>query len=398
MKKLMILGAGIYQVPLIKKAKEMGLHVIVASYPGNYPGFALADEIVYADTRDKDKILEAAKAAGIDGIVTTGTDVAVISLGYVCEKLGLAGIPLRAAEILTDKAAMKEAFRGSVSTAAFEKCRTKEEAEQAAARLGYPVMVKACDSSGSRGINKVSEQSGLEDACREALSVTKKPYFLVEKYVQGREIGLDAFVAGGKIQLFLPHKKYVYRAGTATSPGGHAFPCDLDEDLRGKLHRELEQIIAVTGMDNCAVNSDVILTDSGEVSILEAGGRAGATCIPELISVYTGIDYYELMIRCALGEEISLTQTAGIPCQARLIVSSREGILRSVDEETLASLRSGNVQIDLDVKAGDPIPKLHNGTDRIGQVIAAGLTEEEMDQMMDRITACLEIIPKEEAI
>ena len=47
MKKIMILGAGIYQVPLIKTAKRMGLYTIVVSIPGNYPGFALADKVYY---------------------------------------------------------------------------------------------------------------------------------------------------------------------------------------------------------------------------------------------------------------------------------------------------------------------------------------------------------------
>ena len=393
MKKLMILGAGIYQVPLIKKAKELGLYAAVVSWPGSYPGFALADEIVYADTRDKEGILNAARRIGIDGIVTTGTDVAVSSLGYVCSQMGLTGIPYRAAQILTDKAAMKEAFRGRVSTADFEKCSSAEEAYAAASRLGYPVMVKACDSSGSRGVNKVSDESGLEAACSEALEVTKKPYFLVEKFVPGTEIGLDAFVAGGRILLFLPHRKYVYRAGSVTIPGGHAFPCGLSREMNEKLYRELEGIIEASGMDNCAVNSDVILTDSGDVSILEAGGRAGATCIPELVSIHTGIDYYELMIRCALGEKISAPEPKTEPCQARLIVSRTAGILRSVDDQMLEQLRSEGAEVSLDVKPGDEIPMLHNGTDRIGQVIAKGVSDQEMDHIMDRVAGCLVIEP-----
>ena len=57
MKKLMILGAGIYQVPLIRKAREMGLCTIVVSIPGNYPGFALADQVCHLDTRDREGIL-----------------------------------------------------------------------------------------------------------------------------------------------------------------------------------------------------------------------------------------------------------------------------------------------------------------------------------------------------
>ena len=71
MKKIMILGAGIYQVPLIKTAKRMGLYTIVVSIPGNYPGFALADKVYYENTVDDEKILEIARAEQIDGIVTT---------------------------------------------------------------------------------------------------------------------------------------------------------------------------------------------------------------------------------------------------------------------------------------------------------------------------------------
>ena len=88
MKKLMIMGAGIYQVPLIKRAKEMGIYTIVVSIPGNYPGFALADQICYENTVDYERILEVAKREQIDGIVTAGTDVAVITIGKVCDELG----------------------------------------------------------------------------------------------------------------------------------------------------------------------------------------------------------------------------------------------------------------------------------------------------------------------
>ena len=60
MKKIMILGAGIYQVPLIRTARRMGLYTIVVSIPGDYPGFALADKIYELNTRDKEAILAAA--------------------------------------------------------------------------------------------------------------------------------------------------------------------------------------------------------------------------------------------------------------------------------------------------------------------------------------------------
>ena len=102
MKKIMILGAGIYQVPLIRAAKEMGFFVIVVSIKGDYPGFALADKIYYINTTDREAVLKAAVSEKIDGICTTGTDVAVSSIGYVCEHMELSGISEKAADLVTD--------------------------------------------------------------------------------------------------------------------------------------------------------------------------------------------------------------------------------------------------------------------------------------------------------
>ena len=59
---ILILGAGIYQVPLIKKAQEMGLRAVITSIPGNYPGFAAADKVYYANTTDKDAVLDIARS------------------------------------------------------------------------------------------------------------------------------------------------------------------------------------------------------------------------------------------------------------------------------------------------------------------------------------------------
>ena len=179
MKKIMILGAGIYQVPLIRTARRMGLYTIVVSIPGDYPGFALADKIYELNTRDKEAILAAAEKEQIDGICTSGTDVAVSTIGYVCEKMHLSGIPYEAAEILTDKAKMKDAFRqGGVSAADGMRVRSAEEAQKAAEQLGYPVVVKRVDSSGSRGITVVEHSGQIEEAYENARNGSARDYVL----------------------------------------------------------------------------------------------------------------------------------------------------------------------------------------------------------------------------
>ena len=128
MKKVMILGAGIYQVPLIKTAKKLGLYTIVVSIPGNYPGFELADKVYYENTVDDEKILEIAKEEQIDGIITTGTDVCVITIGKVCDAMGLAGLSYEAAQIAVDKMLMKTKYEEyGVRTARFRKVLFRSE-------------------------------------------------------------------------------------------------------------------------------------------------------------------------------------------------------------------------------------------------------------------------------
>ena len=156
MQKIIILGAGIYQVPLIRAAKQMGLYVIVVSIPGNYPGFALADKVYEINTTDKEAILSISMKEQISAIATTGTDVAVATIGYVCQKMGLTGIPFEASKLVTDKALMKEAFRRyGVTTAAFEVIHSRDEALAAFQKIGTPAILKIVDKSGSLGIIRV---------------------------------------------------------------------------------------------------------------------------------------------------------------------------------------------------------------------------------------------------
>ena len=369
-KKLMILGAGIYQLPLIKKAKEMGLYTIAVSIPGHYPGLACADKCLYVNTTDVEAVCAAAKEEGVDGICTSGTDVCMPSLAAACSLLGLPGISPAAASVLSDKCAMKEMFKtGGVRTADFRIVHTEEEALKAAEAIGWPVMVKAPDSSGSRGITLTERAEDLPEAFAEAMRVSRSGRAVVEKaLVGGTEIGLDAFVLDGEIVLFLPHYKQVYKTSRAGMPAGHSFPYRESEELLSDLRLQLERAVNMSGADNCAVNADIMIVD-GKAWVLEMGGRCGATGIPELITCHTGVDYYRLIIETALGTAEKPVVTADRPCMSRLLFADRTGRLTRIDREGLSLLNRDGVEISLDYEEGEEVFLPKNGTDRIGQVI-----------------------------
>lgn len=384
MKKVMILGAGVYQVPLIRKAREMGLYAIVVSIPGNYPGFELADKVYFENTVNYEKILSIAKKEKIDGIVTTGTDVAVITIGKICDALGLKGVSEEGASIACDKIMMKKVFEesGKVNTADFyfaDIDGTIEDYQKISEKIGYPVIFKAVDSSGSRGITCVKNASEIKHAYEAVAKVTRQDKFVIEKYLVGEEFGAQAYVQDGKVEFVLPHGDYVYK-GDAGVPIGHYAPFNLLE-YEDAIYEQTIEAIKAMKLNNCAINADFILCD-GTVYVLEIGARGGATQLIELTSLYYGFDYYEKILRVAMGEKVDFSpdNEKRVPNASHLLMSNKSGVIKEIANE-VEDMR-GICEIQYDYKVGDEIRAFRVGPDRLGHIITVGDTLEEAQRIL----------------
>lgn len=392
MKKLMIMGAGIYQVPLIKKAKEMGIETIVVSIPGNYPGFAIADRIYYENTVDYEKVLEIAKKEQIDGIVTAGTDVAVITIGKVCEEMGLSGIGYEAAKIASNKILMKQKYEEyGVRTARFRQLHFSDDVLEKTKGLQFPLIFKAVDSSGSRGIIRVNSREEFEQARLIVKENSKTDSYIVEEFIEGKEFGAQAFVYHGKVQFILPHGDYVFQGDTGV-PIGHYAPYDLSEEQLEDTRNQLTKAIAAMHLDNCAVNADFIMKD-GKTYVLELGGRSGATCLAELVSIYYGYDYYEKLILAALGEDLEFPQEQANPNASMLLRSEKDGIITKIADGNEPG-DDGLVEVQFDYEVGEAVKKFHVGPHRIGHIITKGETLEQavhtLEKAMEKIQITVE--------
>ena len=381
MKKIMILGAGIYQVPLIETAKRMGLYTIVVSIPGNYPGFALADKVYYENTVDDEKILEIAREENIDGIVTTGTDVCVITIGKVCDALGLSGLSYEAAQVAVDKMLMKTKYEEyGVRTARFRKVLfTDPDIRTTIAGLEFPLIFKSVDSSGSRGIIRVDSYDEFDSAMAYVKENTRKDYFLIEEFIEGEEFGAQAFVYNGEVVFTLPHGDYVFHGDTGV-PIGHFAPYNLEESVIKDAKKQLAGAVKAMGLDNCAINADFILKDN-KTYVLELGGRCGATCLAELVAIYYGFDYYEKILKTALGEDPDFDfGKPPVPNASHLLMSEKDGIIES---QTNHNEPNPDIyQVQFDYQPGDEVHKFHVGPHRIGHIITKGNTLEEAQALL----------------
>jgi biotin carboxylase len=368
-KSVLILGAGIYQVPLIRQARAMGLRVLVASRPGPYPGFELADQPYHVDTTDAAAVLDIARREKIAGICTTGTDVALAALGRVADELHLPGPSAAAASIATNKLLMRQACRAvGVRMPDFRGVRDRAEACRAMNELGLPVMVKAVDSSGSRGIVKVNRPADLDAAIEKVLAVNRYESFLVEQFIEGTDCGAEAFVHRGRLVFLLPTGCMVFH-GDATVPIGHYLPFPESLGCLADLREQVERCVRAAGLDNCAMNFDFILID-GRIYVIEFGARAGATGLPELVSLHCGTKYYEQILRAALGLEPRFGPATGPSCAVHLLLSDRDG--RLVEWRNLNPPDDPTMDISFDCRPGEPVRRFRIGPDRIGQIIVRG--------------------------
>lgn len=384
----MILGAGIYQVPLIKKARELGIYTIVVSIPGNYPGFEYADKVYYENTTDYDKILELARGEQIDGIVTAGTDVAVITIGKVCDALGLKGLSFEAAQIASDKMKMKEQYeKFGVRTAKFRYVSLNlEDIKEKTAELAYPLIFKAVDSSGSRGIIRVDNEERFEKALQVVSEVTKKDYFIIEEFLKGDEFGAQAFIYNGEIQFIMPHGDYVFHGNTGV-PIGHWAPFELSDEIVKDAKEELKKAAVAMKLDNCAINADFILY-KGKTYVLELGGRSGATCLAEMVSLYYGFDYYEKIIRASLGEDVTFESNGGTANAAMLLSSNKTGKIAKIENR---NSDDHIVEVQYDYEIGDQVRQFQVGPDRIGHVIVKGETVEQAKETLMKVLEKIKI-------
>lgn len=377
MKKLMILGATMTQVPLVRTAKAMGYYTIVGSIDGNYPAFAEADEKCVVDITKPEDVLKKAQELKIDGIATCCMDTPVRAIGYVCEKMGLCGLKESSAIMCNDKYLMKERFeKNGVNTARFKVIRSEQDLENAAAVLDFPLVIKAVDLMASRGIFIVNDLEEARSRYHEILGMTRQDHCIIEEFIKGEEFGAQAFVYNGEVLFVLPHGDFDYKK-VMTVPVGHYAPLDQPDDVIAAAVKEATASICALELDNCAVNIDMIYRD-GKVYMLELTGRAGATNLPELVSIYYGVDYYKMIVMMAMGEdpreEFNKRNSAVTANASHFLFVEQDGDIRSIVNDNKQS--DDIAMLRIDVKEGDHVRAFVDGKDRLGEAVVKGNSTE----------------------
>jgi len=302
-KRIMILGAGVYQVPLIKKAKEMGLETVVVSPKGNYPGILLADIWLDVDTTDANRVLDAARQYAVSGVVTTGTDVSVPTVGVVVDALGLRGPTKHMADTVSSKTAFRAFLKEhALNCPDFVVCHCARDAWGFYKRQNDKMVIKPDDSSGSRGVMILDcgqTEESVIDAYRNAVKFSRSGRVCAEAFIEGVEVGGDAFFVDGEVRFLTITRKHM----DSVIVQGHSLPGSLSAAEMARVKDEIQHVASKLGYDNGAVNFDVMI-NAHDVTILELGLRNGGNGILDLVYHSEGVNLAEWLLAYTLGDSI----------------------------------------------------------------------------------------------
>lgn len=301
MKKLAIIGASYLQMPLVLKAKEMGLESVCFAWEEGAVCKDVCDHFYPVSTVDKDEILRICREIKIDGITTIASDVAVLTVNYVAEKMGLAGNPDKYSETATNKYLMRQCFMdNNVPSPKF--CLTEGTIPELVSSFRYPVIVKPTDRSGSRGVEKVDSSEGLQVAIERACKESFQKKAVIEEFVEGREISVESISYKGKHYVLQITDKVTTEAPFFVELEHHQ-PSSLTDDIKQRVKGIVLNALTALHIQYGASHAELKITKDGNIRVIEIGARMGGDFIgSDLVKLSTGYDFLRGVIEVALGD------------------------------------------------------------------------------------------------
>lgn len=299
MKSLAIIGASYLQLPLARKAREMGLYTLCFAWEEGAVCKNLVDEFFPISIVEKEQILKVCQEKHIDGICTIASDVAAPTVAYVAEKMGLVGNSYEAAVIANNKFQMRNAFsKAGIPCPKYRIVTSKEEIDM---DYSFPLIVKPTDRSGSLGITKVERGEDMMLAVEHALQCSFKHEAIIEEFVEGREISVEFISYQGKHYPLQITDKVTTGAPHFVELEHHQ-PAELSDAQYDEIYALTVRALDAIGVTNGASHSEYKITDDGRVYVMEIGARMGGDFIgSDLVRLSTGYNYLKGVIEVALG-------------------------------------------------------------------------------------------------
>lgn len=376
MKKLLILGGSPNQLRLVESAKSADIYTIVCNHKEECAAKAACHQFYLQDYSDQEAVLAIAKKEWVDGVISN-SEAAMPIVAYVAEKLGLPGNSVDGIGQLTSKTRFRELQRkcGVYAPKNFE-CTDWGELQQGIGNLAFPIIVKPCESSGTRGttrIDRLDDMDTLRHAFDECRHYSVNGRVSVEEYVTMSSLKVidgDVFVCG---KDFLWNGFFTcYRSRHAPMlPMMESFPILITDEDFSIVKDHIRRLFDKAGIVHGQYNVEMYFTENRELFVIEINARQGGNDIPHLIELHSGIDFDKLLVTTAVGDRSffdAVKEQVYTPRYiTQYVVFSREaGILERLDIDKAigqylierTDVRHEGEEVVVGMNAGDSVARL----------------------------------------
>lgn len=339
MKKLLMLGTSLGSTDIVRKAQEMGCHVIVTDDldPKLSKAKLIADECWMISTADVDALEARCRQEGVDGVFAGVSEFNLDHAFELCDRLGLPrystpegwsvardkgrfldlcrkmGVPT-ARQYAPDPTVMDAACAERAGAGLTEATRTAVEA--ALADVRFPVMVKPVDCCGNLGISFCNDADEVVRAWQLVRQVSSQPRVVVEQRLMGVEYSIVYALTGGEARMFRFGAVYnepgyptnLYDFGTTIAPGYEAYMGDTDAAVRRLLRavgcREgIAWIQAIRGQDGVFRLFEMGYRLTADMAFNKMISMTGFDAITWLLELQMGMGHDEGQLPCPPAHE-----------------------------------------------------------------------------------------------
>ena len=306
MKRIAIIGATEFQLPLIIKAKQSGYETFVYAWECGDVGEAAADVFVPISVIEKEKIYEHCLANNIDTAVSIGSDITILTVNYLLRKFNKPCNSELCDETATNKYKMRKALAGSGIPCPEFRCFDKIPDRSELEGMCFPLIIKPTDRSGSRGIYKVNDYEELKEAIPLSIHNSFEQKIIVEEFIDGPEYSCECISFNGEHKALTLTKKH-----TTGSPNyietGHDEPSDVKEEYLDKIYSQIYCALDALNIQFGASHAELKI-NGDSANIIEIGPRMGGDCIGStLVPLSTGFDFMKMVIDIAEGKQPDFT-------------------------------------------------------------------------------------------
>lgn len=398
MKTILLLGGSRQQVPVIEKARELGLRTVLMDYLPDNPGKDYADKWYPESTTDVEKVLEIAKAEDAIGILAYASDPAALPAAIVCEKLGLPTNPAKSVEILGVKHKFRKYLKDSgfpcPGNVTFSKSDNISEIKaRIKSALSFPIVIKPTDSSGSKGVSFLQNEGEIEKALEGAEKYSRNGILIAEEFIERKVpevIGGDIFVEDGEITLFGEMGCLRGDGGKSLIPIGKKKNINLTLQQKANLHDSLSKLVKALGLKFGELNIEVLIDKFDRPHFLEVGPRAGGNMIPIQLSDAFGVDLPMANVKVAIGEKADLKPKEPANSFMTYVVHSLEdGFFEYVDFHPDITPYIYRKVIYL--SSGDKVEKFDGAGKAVGIIFMNFPDDDTMNSFGERITDLIKV-------